>query len=244
MAKKFLDENGLLYYNQKIQTKFDEKVNKEYKTNSKSEYKVLSDNNLTDELLAQINKSVGSYNDLTDKPAIDGKELSSTSTAGQLGLAKKTDIPDTSDFLTETTANDLYIKSEDVQGTIVTSENLDSTLTDYATKNFVTGKGYQTSSDVDSLITSKGYATETYVNNKVSSVYKYIGTVSTYSDLSEKEDTANVGDVYNVESDGQNYAWTGSAWDSLGATIDLSNYVKTSDLVEITNQEIDSIFAS
>lgn len=206
--KKFLGKNSLAHLWLLLKEKFNKKVDKEYKTNNKSEYKVLSDNNLTDELLAQINKSVGSYNDLTDKPAIDGKELSSTSTAEQLGLAKKTD------------------------------------LTDYATKNFVTGKGYQTSSDVDSLITSKGYATETYVNNKVSSVYKYIGTVSTYSDLSEKEDTANAGDVYNVESDGQNYAWTGSNWDSLGATIDLSNYVQTSDLVEITNQEIDSIFAS
>jgi len=33
-----------------------------------------------------------------------------------------------------------------------------------------------------------------------------------------------VGDVYNVESTGDNYVWTGTVWDKLGGDIDLSGY--------------------
>ena len=41
MAKKFLDDNGLLYYDSKIKARLANKVDKEHKTNSESEYKVL-----------------------------------------------------------------------------------------------------------------------------------------------------------------------------------------------------------
>ena len=34
-----------------------------------------------------------------------------------------------------------------------------------------------------------------------------------------------VGDVYNVEDTGDNYAWTGTAWDKLAGTVDLSGYL-------------------
>ena len=86
------------------------------------------------------------------------------------------------------------------------------------------------------------YYTKTEVDGKVSSVYKYKGSVSTYSNLPSTGLTT--GDVYNVESDGQNYAWTGSAWDALGGTVDLSGYQTkidsthklSSDLVDDTNK--------
>ncbi len=68
--------------------------------------------------------------------------------------------------------------------------------------------------------------TETYskaeVDGKVSGVYHYKGSVATRSALPQ---SPAVGDVYNVtDEDGQNVAWTGSAWDALGATVDLSAY--------------------
>ena len=63
---------------------------------------------------------------------------------------------------------------------------------------------------------------KTEIDNKVSSVYKYKGTVSTYQDLPNQG--LVIGDVYNVESDGSNYAWTGTLWDKLGGDIDLSGY--------------------
>ena len=66
------------------------------------------------------------------------------------------------------------------------------------------------------------YYDKTTIDNKVSSVYKYKGSVSTYADLPSSDLT--IGDVYNVESDGSNYAWTGTEWDKLGGTVDLSGY--------------------
>lgn len=69
--------------------------------------------------------------------------------------------------------------------------------------------------------------TKTEIDNKVASVYKYKGSVATYADLPSTGQV--VGDVYNVEENGANYAWDGSAWDKLGETIDFSPYLLKTD---------------
>jgi hypothetical protein len=57
----------------------------------------------------------------------------------------------------------------------------------------------------------------------IASAYSYKGTKATYAELPTSDNA--VGDVWNVEENGgMNYAWTGTAWDALGATIDLSGY--------------------
>lgn len=58
----------------------------------------------------------------------------------------------------------------------------------------------------------------------LSTAYKYCGTVDTYDDLPTD---AEQGDVYNVDDTGANYAWTGSEWDKLSETVDLSGYATT-----------------
>ena len=70
MEKKYLDNNGLAHLWLLLKEKF---VKKEHKTGSETEYKVLSDNNLTDELVTKINNAgdstfTGDYEDLTNKP--------------------------------------------------------------------------------------------------------------------------------------------------------------------------------
>lgn len=71
--------------------------------------------------------------------------------------------------------------------------------------------------DADTLADAKAYA-----DGKVTGVYHYKGSVASRSALPA---APAVGDVYNVQDeDGQNVAWTGSAWDALGATVDLSAY--------------------
>ena len=42
---------------------------------------------------------------------------------------------------------------------------------------------------------------------------------------------------------GDNVVWDGKEWDNQGGTIDLSDYVKDTDIVAITNEEIDTITA-
>ena len=53
----------------------------------------------------------------------------------------------------------------------------------------------------------------------LTSVYKYKGSVADDDALPEE---AEPGDVYNVESDGMNYAWNGTSWDALGMDVTLA----------------------
>ena len=74
----------------------------------------------------------------------------------------------------------------------------------------------------------------------------YKGSVDNYSDLPT---TNEVGDMWNVKTAsehnkaGDNVVWDGTAWDNQGGMIDLSGYVKDTDIVAITNEEIDKITA-
>ena len=105
------------------------------------------------------------------------------------------------------------------------------------------GAGYQNASQVQSAITSatQDLASKDYVDSNTSTVYKYKGSVANQAALPSN---AEVGDVYNLEDTGMNVAWDGSKWDNLGSTVDLSGYVQESELVAITNEEIDDILAS
>ena len=72
-------------------------VAQEYKTGSATVKKVLSDNNLTDALVAKINAAgesdfSGAYADLTGKPTINGHEVAGALTAAGLGLATPDDV--------------------------------------------------------------------------------------------------------------------------------------------------------
>lgn len=67
----------------------------------------------------------------------------------------------------------------------------------------------------------------------LTNVYKYKGSVDTYADLPSADLT--VGDVYNVVGDkGMNYAWNGTAWDTLGEVFTIET---------LTNADIDAILA-
>lgn len=84
------------------------------------------------------------------------------------------------------------------------------------------------------------------VKAKMVSGVHYKGSVNTYSELP----TANeVGDMWNIKNAsannkaGDNVVWDGTAWDNQGGTIDLSDYVKDTDIVALTNAEIDLITA-
>lgn len=81
------------------------------------------------------------------------------------------------------------------------------------------GKAINGESDL--TVATKGYV-DNYISSKVTAVYKFKGTVATYSELPSENLT--VGDVYDVQETGDNYAWTGSTWDKLGGTVDLSSY--------------------
>ncbi len=68
------------------------------------------------------------------------------------------------------------------------------------------------------------------LKSDLTAVYTYRGSKASYGSLPESGNT--VGDVWNVEDTGKNYAWTGTEWDDLGGTFEIQ---------AITNAEIDAI---
>lgn len=75
--------------------------------------------------------------------------------------------------------------------------------------------------------TLKNYATTKYVDEKVSTVYRYKGNVANKGSL--PADNNVIGDVWNAEDTGKNYVWTGSEWDDIGGVVDLTPYLTKSD---------------
>ena len=95
----------------------------------------------------------------------------------------------------------------------------------------------------DKATTLAGYGitdayTKTEIDNKISSVYKFKGSVEDVEDLPADGNT--VGDVYNVILTGDNYAWTEEGWDKLAGDIDLTPYLLKTD-AEDTYAKISSL---
>lgn len=71
------------------------------------------------------------------------------------------------------------------------------------------------------------------VKAKLVNIYAYKGSKNTYAEL---PNDAVAGDVWNVAEAheghpaGTNYAWTGTEWDALAGSIDLSNYYNKSEV--------------
>lgn len=152
------------------------------------------------------------------KTEVDGKVSDLTS---QLGTANETIES------LETTIGGKADKSTTLAGYGIkdayTKGETDGLLAGKASTTVVEGKA-------DKSTTLAGYGiedayTKTEVDAKVSSVYKYKGSVANEAALPQEDQV--VGDVYNVEDTGMNVAWDGTKWDKLGSTVDLSAYMTT-----------------
>lgn len=254
MATKFISLENLGGFLAKLKTLF---VAKELKTGSTDTYKVLSDNNLTDELVTKIQNAgdstfSGAYSDLTGKPSIGGKEIASgDQTAASLGLATPSDVTKAAGDARTGAVDD--VKKLGYQ----TSANVETAIT---------AKGYQTAENVDAKVN----AAKTELQNSIGSAFRAKGS-SAFADLPALDDTTK-GDVYNISEaftttddfvDGAgknlpagtnivavavttgegNNATTTMKWDALTGMIDLSGYMLKTDLTPATNAEIDALFA-
>lgn len=68
--------------------------------------------------------------------------------------------------------------------------------------------------------------TKQEIDSKLTSAFIYKGTVATEANLPKTNN--KIGDIYNVDDTGSNYAWNGTDWDKLSETIDLSPYLTIS----------------
>ena len=159
-----------------------------------------------------------------------------TITDGKITASSKITIPTNNNQLTNGAG---YQTASDVSTAISGKADSATTLAGYGiadaytkteTQSYVTGLGYQTASDVSTAISSA-----------ITTVMDYKGTKATVSALPS---TGNKqGDVWHVTADNGEYAWNGTTWEELGSTIDLSGYQQSSELISITNAEIDTITA-
>lgn len=95
--KNLVNEERLAYFKGKLENTY---VKREKKTGSADQEKVLSDNNLTDELLEKIMNAGdssfnGSYTALTDKPTLEGVTIEGAKMASDFHLVKDTDYATT-----------------------------------------------------------------------------------------------------------------------------------------------------
>ena len=118
-------------------------------------------------------------------------------------------------FLTKTEASSTYA----TQATVANKADA-SALANYAS---LAGAAFTGAITVQEPTAASNPATKQYVDSAVSSVYKYKGSVANQSALPSSNQT--IGDVYNVEDTGDNFAWDGTQWDKLAGTVDLSSYL-------------------
>lgn len=174
-----------------------------------------------------------------DKIQVNGSDQTITNKTVNLSVPTKTsdltnDGNGTSNFATEAYVNQNGGKIDKIQ-----VNGTDQTITSKTVNISVPTK-------VSDLTNDSNFQTATQVATSIStavaSAYKYKGSVATVGDLPASGNTA--GDVYDVQSTGVNYAWTGSAWDALGSYVDTSLYWAKSELVAVTTAEIDTITAA
>ena len=171
--------------------------------------------------------STNDYND-TDEEKVskivingDGKKaLLNDGTYGEVGTVDTVNnvLPDENKNIT-ITADD--ISDEETTNKFATAEELAQIATNTNNINALE------TNKADKATTISGYGitdayTKTEIESKIASVYKYKGSVANYASLPTTDLT--IGDVYNVEDTGDNYAWTETEWDKLAGTVDLSNY--------------------
>lgn len=227
---KYLDENGLLYYNQKLNTKFEGKVDKDGN-------KVLSDVNFTSAYETKL-KGLENYT----LPTASAETLGGIKVGAGLTISEQGTLSATGGGTADSVDwENVQDKPTTIAGYGITDASISNktitlgsnSVTVPTNNNELTnGAGYQTASEVQSAITEA------------------IGDITgfEFQIVEELPGTGEKGVIYLISNSGtgQNiydeYIWTGTAFEKIGTTdVDLSNYWSKTDLVAIQNSEIDTI---
>lgn len=211
---KYLDSNCLLYLWGKIKNLVSGKVDK-------VDGKGLSTVDFTDANAAKLNNLI-----YLDTPGYFGgtqEQLQDAISNGYMSAVSKVQSVSTPGLWYLYSATD-YATAEKA-GIVKAGEGLSINAQGVLS---VTGGGTADSVDWSNIQNKPDVA----LKSDLSTVYRYKGSVTNYASL-PTEDNA-VGDVWNVEASGMNYAWDGEKWDALGESVTIES---------ITNAEIDTIVA-
>lgn len=186
-----------------------------------------------------------------NKIKVNGTEQTIDTSDKSVNITMPTKVSDLQNNGDGTTGSEFATKSYvDTNGGKIDTISVNGTAQTITNKNVditVPTKISDLTNDGDGTSGSR-MATEAVVDSKIStavaSAYDFKGSVATVSDLPA---SGNVnGDVWDVQDTGANYAWTGSAWDSLGPLVDTSVlWTSTSgqanSLIAMTVAEINAI---
>lgn len=161
---------------------------------------------------------------------VEGKDLSSNDFTDDL----KTKLEGLSNYNDNELKASIENKVDKITGKGLSTEDYTS-----EEKTKLAGLINYNDTEIKTSLNSKANSADVYtkseVDNKVSSIYKYKGSVANKESLPTENLT--IGDVYNLEDTGMNVAYTGEKWDELGSTINLNNYyTKTETTTELTKK--------
>lgn len=213
MASKLIDSTILNYFKQQLDKLFVKQVSG--KGLSTNDYTSTEKNKLS-------GIASGAQANVIESVKVNGTALSVTSKAVNVTVPTKT-----SQLQNDST----YVKKVELPTKLSALQN---------------DLGYVTNNNVQASINMalSGYA----MKSDISSMYKYKGSVDSYDELPTSGQT--VGDSYNVKGTdsshgikkGDNVVWTGTEWDVLSGTVDMSGYMDKTSYTIATSTDIDAIF--
>ena len=229
-----LDNNGVLYLWQQIKAKLGTKVDK-------VDGKGLSTNDLTSALKSNYDKA---YTHSTSAHAPSN---------AQANVIETVKVNDTA-LTPSSKAVNIDLSSYAKTTSIPTKTSQLTNDSSFTTMSAVEKKGYQTSSQVNSIVNGKGYQTSSQVQSAINSALSGITGID-FQVVTSLPATGVKGTIYLIaHAHGTNDSYDEYIWITSGSTskfekigntdIDLSAYLKKADIVAITNAEIDTILAS
>ena len=188
---------------------------------------VHTDNNYTTTEKTKLNGiDVGAQVNAIDKILVNGTEQSIVGKTVDITVPTKvSQLTNDNSYQTETQVTDKVNAATSDKATVTQMNNaISSATTDMATKTYVAGQ-------ISSAISGVTQFDYQVVTSLPSTGVK--GTIYL---------TANSGDAPNIYDE---YLYINGKWELFGTTqLDLSGYVKSADLITLTNAEIDTIFAN
>ena len=123
-----------------------------------------------------------------------------------------------------------------------TSEQLQAKI-DAAKEEAISTATDTASKDATSKVEAAKKALQQEIDSKVASVFRFKGAKENLGEVKSIENPA-IGDVWHTNDDGKEYVYTGTEWELLGFTIDLSAYATTEAVTKAINDKFAEVIKS
>lgn len=259
MARKFLDDNGVLYFWNKIKTYIGSVVPTKQSDLTNDDYTVKDQDystykNKIDQIDQKVDNIIttGGEPNVIEGVTVNGTDTTITNKKAIIAIAtgnsngnisvNGTDIPvkglgsaayaSTTDFDQFGAAASVVGTQLDPAGTVTVYGALAAAEAAQDGVDAINAAGYQTASDVDAAI-------QDAIGDISGISYEVVGTLPQNGEAGVIYLKPNGGSNPNIYEE---YIYVNGAYEKIGTTdVDLSNYMQTTDMVSITNAEIDVI---